>query len=276
MSRVQAKPVKDDNADYIIYWPHPCTQLPPMSRGQLPNEGLQSTSIDIGIKNFAIRIEKRYNDGRVIPIYFHRIDFTKVGDNTGATTGNATVDPRIILTTLTFLDQIWEYLKDSRLIGIERQMSINVKATKMYQVVQTFFLCHISRFTYPDICIFDISPKLKGKILKSPKGITYDALKSWGIEKAYEILTARGDQTSITYLRNQSKNKSKTVNGIPKIADDLTDTIIQMEAFFILHQGIQTICGVDNEYNQNVVQEKISHPNILASDYIQQSKYLYR
>ena len=71
--------VKDDYTDYIIYYPYPCYQLPLIGH-DIPDEGCQTVSIDIGIANFAIRIETRYRTGYIKPIYFIKINFTQYGD----------------------------------------------------------------------------------------------------------------------------------------------------------------------------------------------------
>jgi hypothetical protein len=222
--------VKDAPNDYIIYYPTPCTQLPPIG-DDIPDEGCQCVSIDPAIKNFAIRIEKRYRTGYIETIQMVKVDFSKYGD-VSESKGTTAVDPQIIAAATTVLNQLLPIMQESRIVGIERQMAINYKATRIFQHLLTYFLIMVSRFRHPCI-IMDISPKLKGKMLKAPKGLVKNALKEWGIGVAIERLTWRNDQLGLKIIKDH-KGKSKTK------ADDLADTIIQMEAWFMLVEGVYT------------------------------------
>lgn len=224
--------VKDDSTPFIIYHPYPCHKLPPMSQ-DIPSEGIVTTSIDIGIKNFAIRLERRFSSGIAYPIYFDKIDFTKYGVDTSDSSGTSTVDPRVLNAATEFMKTVLPHIKESRLIGIERQMAINTKATKMFQHILTTLLIYAPQFTYPDCIIFDIWAKLKGKMLGVPQGLNTPALKEWTINRVLEILENRGDTWSINVI-NHHRGKTKTK------ADDLADTVAQMEAFFILNKGAIT------------------------------------
>ena len=81
------KKTKSDKTPYKIFYPLNCNTLPPIK--DIPAEGIQVVSIDIAIKNFAIRIERRYPNNVVMPIYFKREDFKKYGENTNETNGTA-------------------------------------------------------------------------------------------------------------------------------------------------------------------------------------------
>lgn len=209
---------KDDNTPFVIYYPYPCYSLPVMGP-----DGLVSTSIDIGIKNFAIRIERRSSTA-IIPMYFNKIDFTKFGLDTSESAGTAVVDPRILQAATQFILSIMSIIQQSDVIGIERQMAVNTKATKMFQHILTILLIYVQTFPKPCI-IFDIWSKLKGNILGAPKGLPYNQLKEWTIEAVMQILQSRNDNWSISILCNH-KGSSKTK------ADDLADTVAQMEAWF--------------------------------------------
>lgn len=222
--------VKDDNTDYVIYYPYPLTYSPPIST-DIPDEGCQVVSIDPAIKNFALRIEKRYRTSFVETVYMVKVDFSQYGD-VSESTGTTTIDPRIIAAATSLFMQCLPLFQDTRIVMIERQMAVNYKATRMFQHILTFFLMVVSTFKYPCI-IMDISPKLKGRVLGAPKGINHAQMKVWGIEKALEILAWRNDQVAIQIIK-QHRGKSKTK------ADDLADTIIQAEAWFILLGGVHT------------------------------------
>ena len=223
--------VKDDSTDYVIYYPYPCTALPPIST-DIPPEGCQCLSIDPAIKNFAIRIEKRYAGGLVETIYMVKLDLSTYGD-VNESTGTTVVDPRILSAIIYVFNQLTQWVTECRIIGIERQMAVNYKSSRIYQHLVTYFMMIIPNFKYYCI-LMDISPKLKGRILGAPKGLNYNGLKQWGISRAVEILNWRSDQMALEIIR-QHKGKSKTK------ADDLCDTVLQMEAWFKLVGGVYTL-----------------------------------
>lgn len=222
--------VKDDFTDYVIYHPFPCTTLPPIGC-DIPDGGCQTVSIDPAPKNFAIRIEKRYRTGYIEPVYMEKIDFSEYG-NASESTGTTVIDPRMICAITHYLNSLLSTMKETRIVAIERQLAKNYKATRIYQHLLTYFTMIVPTFTYPCV-VMDISPKLKGKILQAPKGLNHHGLKKWGIEKAIEILILRNDQWSLDVI-NSHRGKSQTK------ADDLADTVIQMEAWFIHVGGIST------------------------------------
>ena len=222
--------VKDDPTNYVVYYPFPCHSAPPIG-DEIPEGGCQTVSIDPAPKNFAIRIEKRYRTGYIEPIYMETVNFSQYGD-ASESTGTTVIDPRMIAAISHYILSLFPIMKESRIIGIERQLAKNYKATRIYQHLLTLFTMIIPFFNYYCILI-DISPKLKGKILGAPKGLNYNGLKKWGIEKSIELLTWRNDQWSLQLI-NHHRGRSETKG------DDLADTVIQMEAWFILVGGIST------------------------------------
>ena len=222
--------VKDDTTDYVIYWPFPCTSLPPIGT-EIPETGCQCVSIDPAPKNFAIRIEKRYRTGYVETIYMTRINFGEYGD-ASETTGTTVIDPRMLAAITHFLQSILPLMRETRIFGMERQMAKNYKSTRIFQHVLTFLMMSTPHFTNPCI-IMDISPKLKGRMLGAPKHLNYYGLKKWAIEKAIQLLTWRNDQIGLqTLVQHRGKSETK--------ADDLADTIVQIEAWFTLVGGVHT------------------------------------
>ena len=227
--------VKDDSTDYVIYHPHPLAYLPPISQ-DIPETGCQIISIDPAIKNLAIRIEKRYPTAYVETIYMARLNLSQYGDTTD-NGGTTKVDPQILSVLTQFLISLLPYIQETRIVAIERQLAVNYKSSRIYQHILTFFMIHAPSFQHPCI-VMDIDPKLKGKILGAPKGLNKYGLKQWAIEKALEILQIRGDRKAIECI-NQNRGKSKTK------ADDLSDTVIQIEAWFILVGGVHTTPPVE-------------------------------
>lgn len=244
--------VKDDTADFIVYYPYPCITLAPI-KDDIPNEGCQCVSIDPAIKNFALRVERRYKTGYIETVLMYKVDFSKYG-NVVESGGTTTVDPQILNVATYVLDSILPMLQDSRIVAIERQMAVNYKSSRIFQHILTYFMLRVTTFRNPCI-IIDISPKLKGKILGAPKGLNYNGLKEWSVEKAIEILTWRNDQIGLKIIR-EHRGKGKTK------ADDLADTITQMEAWFILIGGISTQPPIDLISN-------FAEPNIARYDSLQ-------
>ena len=222
MNKYRVK-VRDENADYIIYHPAVCKNFPPHILNY-PETGMTSVSIDVGIRNFAIRVETRYPDNKVLPVYMNKVDFKPYGDAT-ETTGTTAVNPEILTACTDFLNGIMIYMKDAHLIGIERQLGQNYKSSRMFQHTLTYFLVKIDMFNNsPILC--DISSKVKSKYLCAPKGLTSYQLKKWSVDVALDICEKRGDQWTIDRLLSvRGKTGTK--------ADDMADTLVQMEALLI-------------------------------------------
>lgn len=222
--------VKEEKSDYVIYYPYPCTHLPPIG-ADIPPEGCLCVSIDVGIKNFAIRLEKRYATGYIETVYMDRIDFRQYGD-ANETTGTTKINPQILAASTMVLQTLLPHMLEARIIGIERQMAVNYKASRMFQHVLTFFLLHVTHFK--NYCIImDIDPKLKGRVLGAPKGINKTGLKKWSLEHAIVLFNRRNDQLGLSILMNH-RGKAETKG------DDMADTNNQMEAWFVLNGGVHT------------------------------------
>jgi hypothetical protein len=189
-------------------------------------------SIDPAVATFAFRIERRYANSHVETIYMCKLDF-KNYDNTTKTGGTTRIDPRVLTNVSEFLTSMIPIMNEARIVAIERQMSDNYKATRIFQHTLTFFMMMAPTFKYQCI-VMDVSAKLKTKILGAPKNLNYNGRKEWGIDKALELLELRGDTFALNTIQHH-RGKSKTK------ADDLADTVIQMEAWFILVDGVHTV-----------------------------------
>jgi hypothetical protein len=222
--------IKDDSSDYHIYYPCPLQELPPIGN-DIPPEGCLCVSIDPAIATFAFRIERRYANSHVETICMDKLDF-KNYDNTNKSSGSTRIDPRILTDVLAYLNRMLPYMLDARIIVIERQLSVNYKATRIFQHILTFFMMTAPTFNHSCV-VMDILTKVKGKVLGAPKNLNYNGLKAWGIEKAIQLLEWRNDQFALDVIKYH-KGKSKTK------ADDLADTVIQIEAWFILVNGVHT------------------------------------
>ena len=208
---------------------------------------LKCVSIDVGIVNLTIRVEVRdFCNNKIYPVYFERVDLTKRCENTTKTTGTCNVGPDILAEANNFIDNIMQYIHDADLIGVERQLSENVKATKMFQHFISSFLWLIRKgYLNSDVLLFDIYSKLKYPQIGCPTEYNDHAKKKWGIGRALEILTDREDSWSVSVM-NSNRGKAETK------ADDLADTVNQIEAWFIYiesHPDIATSQDDNNDDN---------------------------
>lgn len=201
-----------DKTPYTVYYPH---RLPASDRNW-NQEYYQLASIDPGRKNYALRIERRYHNGWITPVVFDKVAIESFQEQDGVIICHT----YRVLTD--FLAQYDQFFLDCHFIIIERQLPQNYKATRIAQHTISYFnLLLRNRPLLP--AIIEVDPKLKGKRLGAPKGLSDKQLKTWAVEKARELLTIRLDQFSLDVL-DRFRNKQ----------DDLSDTVCQIEALFNL------------------------------------------
>jgi hypothetical protein len=220
--------VKNETRPYVIFYS--ASGFDKLPDWCYTKQNLKTVSLDVGIVNLSVRIEMRTPQG-VFPVYFERVDLKKLCDNTTNTTGTCNVGPDILEQANKFIFKLIEggYLHDADLIGIERQVPDNVKATKVFQhFISTFLILIKLGHINDQVVLFDIYNQLKYQQLGCPTEFNVKAKKKWGIGKAKEILTERSDTWSLQVMQNnQGKAETK--------ADDLADCVLQMEAWFIYH-----------------------------------------
>lgn len=207
------KSEKPDKTPYSIYYPHSLD----VSNRKWTQDYIQVVSMDPATKNFALRIEKRYFDGRILPVVFDKVSLKPVLVDTNESQVVTTYE------SLTdFLNKYYQYYLDCHFIIIERQLPQNYRATRIAQHTISYFSIMLhDKPLLPSI--IELDPKIKGKVLGAPKNIGDKQLKTWAIMKARELLTMRQDEFSIGVLNYFSKKQ-----------DDLSDTVCQAEALFIL------------------------------------------
>lgn len=168
----------------------------------------QFVSIDPGQINFAFRIERRYDDGRIIPIAFWKQAFKS---NTYQN----------IFTKLEEFNL--EYL-DTHVVLIEKQPPRNITINRIMQHALTYFMVKLKDYPLlPEIN--EVSSHLKGNELGAPPDVN---LKKWSSQKARELLSYRKDDWSLDvmdYWRQSFHPKGERKD------DDLADTIVMIEAY---------------------------------------------
>ena len=180
-------------------------------------------SVDLGMKHYGFRIEKRFN-----AIYgAHNLSIITVEmikkkfDKTRCHTNNEGTKSRLFVDLIAFLDQYKEHYLTASMAIIEGQMSDNNDMSRLSQATIDYFLIH-----YPDMIILELDAHLKSRAFGVSK-LTRPELKKWGVDKAISLLSARNDEKGLEILTSEKKK------------DDLADTIIGIEALFT-HLKLQT------------------------------------
>lgn len=184
----------------------------------------QFISIDPAIENFGFRIEKRYKNGDIIGEVLCKTKFThneKVnGKNKKINVDQETLENIVIRECTDFLDKYDDYYDDIHFILIEQQMIENWYSTRVMQHVITYFsMLYRSGKRGKVPVIVEVNSKLKGYQLGYTRrsGLT---VKEWAVIRAKEILEVRDDKFSLDVWNKVGKKK-----------DDVSDVVIQIEAF---------------------------------------------
>jgi hypothetical protein len=200
-----------DKTPYTVYYPHSVG----IENRKWTMDYLQFVSIDPARKNYALRIERRYHNGSIIPIVFDKIAIASNKQE-----GNIMICETYQNLT-NFLNKYRAFYEECHFIVIERQLPQNYQATRISQhSISYFSLLLADRPLLP--AIIEVDPKLKGKMLGAPKGINDKQLKTWAVETARKLLVLRNDSYSLGVLNHFGSKQ-----------DDLSDTICQIEALII-------------------------------------------
>ena len=202
--------IKEDKNDYIVY------------SGNIQElkekKEIFCISIDVGVKNFAIRGEIRRDGKFFMAKFFEKISFQE------EKLYEATLNPETLKTAICYIKERWKFFQKADLVVVERQLAANPPCRMIFNVVMTTLLGGLDTLK-KGVVITDINPKCKGRYLYAGRGLRGNQLKEWSSEKALEICRERGDIWSEQWLK-YAKGKRKS--------DDLADTICQLEAFFIM------------------------------------------
>ena len=182
-----------DKTPYTEYYPH----ITDRSLRKWSDDYYQIVSIDPGQTNYAFRLEKRFASGRIICLGYEKI---RVKGETDDETLIATVYDNVTRFLDTYLDQYCN--------------------THIAQHTLSYFMIKCKDMPLLPM-ILEVDPKLKGKMLGSPKGINDKQLKTWAVQIARQLLEMREDTYSLGVM---NKNKRKQ--------DDLADTVCMIEALF--------------------------------------------
>jgi hypothetical protein len=165
-------------------------------------------SCDPAVRNFALRIEKRYKSGEIVMIDCEKFD---LADTPERSRYEILYD---------HFDRFRDKFRDVHIFVCERQLPKNFDARQIAQHAMSYFIGmrHETRIYNP--VILDISSKNKGYQLGVPPKCPPPLLKKWAILRAAELFKARKDEKSYELLETYKKK------------DDISDTAVQIEALF--------------------------------------------
>ena len=192
------------NPKYMkLYWQHE-------GEPKMPELGNKITiiSIDPGVVNYCLRVEHRYNNGKVVTANMSLVEFDRKDHDRYRKLSD-------------FLDSITEYIKACHFVFVEEQMRSNTDVLRMSQHTLTYFMM-ATRNKYNLPLVYEVNSKLKTNVLAGPpkpgesrkKGWT----KKWAISHAKQILNDRDDNEALERIRSSRKK------------DDLCDVVVQAEA----------------------------------------------
>lgn len=204
-----------EKGPYTQHWPH----SRPISDRAWGPEYVQVASIDPARKNYALRVERRHADGSIVMLVFEKADLDPAYTN-AKRPGDAEFVPYYQNCTR-FLSRHLAALAECHYIIVERQLPENYVSTRIAQ--HTVSLLSLALEDAPLLpIIYEVDPKLKGKVLGYPPHFNKRKLKLWSICIARQMLTARGDADSLAAMDACGKKQ-----------DDLADTVLQVQALFI-------------------------------------------
>lgn len=190
--------------NYAVYYPLGIVDFPVL-------EDCVCVSIDPAVTTFAIRVERR--QGKQVETVMMELW------NLTSSRSKKKITPDVLNTLTCRLDAWHDTLKQANVVMIERQMAMNGPAMRIFQHTMTYFSLYAPRYISPCLVI-DVSPKLKKCVLGPSGKMSYNQTKTWGIKTANALLTERGDEKGLDAISHHRKK------------DDLSDTVIQAEAWF--------------------------------------------
>jgi len=184
---------------------------------------VQIATIDPGIVNFCLRIERRCGDGTTLTLVQDKYDFTQAREGESL----IGVDSQHYMRMVHILAPLIPLLTWCHYIVIESQMPINYDMVRMGQHIITFCLVNVSDQGLRPL-IVEIDPRFKSTFFGAPK-MTKPQLKIWAWKMAVTILEERGDAATASMIKKCKKK------------DDHGDTVCYAEAWWqVLQQGAFT------------------------------------
>ena len=202
---------------YICHNPHTI----PLSERKW-SDRIRIISVDPGVSHFSLRVEERNikKNDIIKTLLYDKVGLKK--EDQELTNDN---ESKIFTFIHEFLDQHIDLFKTCHMVIIEKQLPVNYRCVRISQHVLTFFMVHLKNITPSLPMFFEVAPTLKGRELGAPPNLNERGIKLWAVEKAMELLYIREDNIGLGVLERK-------VNGRKEKKDDLSDTLLQIEALF--------------------------------------------
>ncbi len=189
---------------------------------EVQNDKFIIMSIDPGTDHFAIRIEERTENGKIIPMYFQKTEIK--------TMEKRMADP---VDLFSYLDTLNDFFKLVTIILIEEQLILNLPhmrggSSKSGMIRLCSWIIGYCLIKIPNASVYEISSKVKMRLEKTHKG---EDIKKKSMIRGKEILIQGEDEQSLDFLCKLEKNKFEKHRRI----HDLTDTICQIDGFIWLY-----------------------------------------
>lgn len=205
------KEKREKKTSYFLHYAH-STPRDKRSWNGWSDGYITITVIDPAEDNYAIRIERWWNNGFIERLHFEYVYF--IDTNPDGTTNLGW--------------QVWNYLSqfhylflDCHYIIMEQQVHINHRAVCVSMMTLMYFTMAL-KDQGKCFDFLELAPKLKYKVMKTPANIDR---KAWAGAKADQLFVQRNDIESLFKLRGAKKK------------DDLGDVTI-MGVTVMIHLGL--------------------------------------
>jgi len=179
------------------------------------NDEFKIMSIDPGVKNFAVRIEIISNiTFKTIKLLYYNLIDVRHDKNKKVKEQNVF---KIIMNIKYYLKEMENIIEGCNFILIEEQIGVNSIPNNIFYFMIGYFINK-----YKECNILGISPKLKSKYLKFPKGLKGKRLKDHTRDFIMKSFEDEGDIESIEIINRFDKK------------DDLADTKAMIKSIIIM------------------------------------------
>lgn len=210
------RPSKRDLPDKNPYTLHEIQDESTINRDWKSINEITVLSIDPGVTNFGLRIEKRPFGSDVWKVKVKSYSNTCFKDYQ---TNPETNTSALYRSISEYLDSFKSKLLKAHLILIERQLPINYNMVRVSQHIISYLITILSKSEIHPL-ILEIDSSGKTCILGAPKKLTPRQVKDWSVEKALQLSYIRKDWHSFYAIINATRNKT----------DDLSDVMVQIES----------------------------------------------
>jgi len=219
---------KTSSNTYIKYNPHTLNPLIHSSNADPNSNYVIGVFIDPGLINCAIRVCKNdLTTGKIETLLQVKLDFKK-------NTSNKDNEIDIYNNSIGILDYYLDFFKWSHYIIIEKQLPINYSLVRMSQHIISYFMINLRNKGFRPL-IYEIDPKQKSHLLGGKFKMSKPQLKVWCKNKALEILTTRGDESTKKLIISSKKQ------------DDHGDTVCYDECWWILMKNDKIPFPINNK-----------------------------